>query len=96
MEFLRGILGAIGIACAYMLGRALIGMRKGWQKPKHLYGWVVRSALCLAAIIIRHPVDAVAVGTWTLAALAFGAAVWNTSRAKPHEDLTHAIFPDEE
>ncbi len=94
MEFLRGVLGLIGIACAYMMGRSLAAVRKGWQKPSRLYGWIIRTFLCLAAITIRHPIDASDIAIWSLSAVVFGAALWNSSHEKRQEDLTHTIFPD--
>jgi hypothetical protein len=92
-EFLRGILGVIGLACAYMAGRSLIGVRQGWQKLGALYGWIIRAAVCLAAIAFRHPVDTVAVVLWALAAAAFALAAWQTAHRPPSEDLTRQIFP---
>jgi len=37
-EFLRGVLGLIGIGCAYMMGRSA-----GWQKRSRIYGWWIRT-----------------------------------------------------
>jgi hypothetical protein len=96
MEFLRGVLGLIGIGCAYMVGRSVVAVRQGWQKPSRLYGWIVRTILCLAAIVIRHSIDAAAIAIWSLSAIAFAVALWNASREKKQEDLTHTIFPDDE
>ena len=95
MEFLRGVLGLLGIACAYMTGRSFAAVRKGWQKISRLYGWIIRAVLCLAAVAFRFPLDFVDVLVWTLAAVAFAIAFWGTSRQKPQEDLTSTIFPDE-
>jgi hypothetical protein len=47
------------------------------------------------AVGFRHPLDFADVAVVALAAVAFSAAVWNTSHGKPQEDLTHTIFPDE-
>jgi len=95
MEFLRGVLGLIGVGCAYMLGRSAAALRRGWQKRSGLYGWIVRTAACMLALMLRHPVDGTAVTVWAaaVAALAFG--YWNTWRAKREEDLTRTMFPDE-
>ena len=94
MEFLRGVLGLLGIGCAYMTGRSAVAVRKGWQKPGRLYGWIIRAVLCLAAMAFRFPLDFVDILVWALAAVAFSAALWNTSREKPEEDLTSTIFPE--
>ncbi len=84
----------IGIACAYMLGRSMVAVRKGWQRPSRLYGWIVRAVLCLGALMIRHPLDTTVFVVWLMAAVAFAAAFWSASKEKPHEDLTHTIFPE--
>jgi hypothetical protein len=94
-EFLRGVLGIVGLACAYMAGRSLYAVRKGWQKLSKLYGWIIRAAACLGAMILRHPVDGIAVIVWALAAVAFIAAYWQAMHQKPPEDLSGQIFPRE-
>ena len=94
MEFLRGVLGLLGIACAYMTGRSVIAVRKGWEKISRLYAWIIRAVLCLAAIAFRFPLDFIDILVWAMALVAFTAAVWTTSRQKPREDLTHTIFPE--
>ena len=94
MEFLRGVLGLLSIGCAYMTGRSVIAVRKGWQKISRLYGWIIRSVLCLFAMAFRFPIDFVDILVWALALAAFSAALWNTSRQKPEEDLTRTIFPE--
>ena len=95
MEFLRGVLGLIGVGCALMLGRTVAAVRKGQLKPTRTYAWVIRAGLCLAAITIRHEIDIAAIAIWSLAALAFGFAWWDGMRQKKQEDLTHEIFPEE-
>jgi|ERR1017187_4471656 hypothetical protein len=94
-EFLRGLIGFIGIGCAYLAGRATVAVRRDWQKPSRLTGWIIRTVLCLLAVAFRHPLDIADVAVGALAAVAFSAAVWDTSREKPREDLTRTIFPDE-
>ena len=94
MDFLRGVLGLLGIACAYMAGRSAAAVRKGWHKPSRLYGWIIRTVLCLADVSFRYPLDSVDILVWVLAAVAFTFALWNTSREKPQEDLTRTIFPE--
>lgn len=93
-EFLRGALGVIGMGCAFMTGRALAAVRKGWMKPARLMPWTLRDMVCLGALAIRHPVDSVAVLVWSLAALACAGGYLVTASRKPPEDLTRRIFPD--
>ena len=56
-EFLRGLLGFLGMAAAFMTGRSAVAVRKGWQKPSRLYGWAIRTAVCVVAVAFRNPVD---------------------------------------
>ena len=95
IEFLRGVLGLLGMACAYMTGRTAAAVRKGWHKPSRLYGWIIRTVLCLTAVAFRYPLDVVDVIVWALAAVAFSAAYWDTSRERKPGDVTRTIFPDE-
>ena len=94
MEFLRGLLGFLGMAAAFMTGRSAVAVRKGWQKPSKLYGWAIRTLVCVVALAFRNPVDAVDLIVWGLAAVAFAGGMWNVSHQKPPEDLTRQIFPD--
>lgn len=95
MEFLRGVLGLIGVGCAYMLGRSVVLVRKGWQKGSRSYGWAIRSAACLVAVALRHPVDVADLAVWSLSAAAFALGYVVASRERKEEDLTKTIFPDQ-
>ena len=53
MEFLRGLLGFLGMAAAFMTGRSAVAVRKGWQKPSKLYGWTIRTLVCVVAVAFR-------------------------------------------
>lgn len=97
LEFLRGIVGIIGIGCAYMTGRAFALYRQGLQKQFRFFGWVFRTTLCMVAVGLRHSVDISTIAIWGLAAVAFGVAAWQNLRAKPpEEDLTKKMFPPDE
>jgi hypothetical protein len=95
MEFLRGAVGLIGVVCAYMLGRSVAAVRKGWMRQSRVYGWTVRMAACMIALTIRHPVDVTEIAVWCLAAAVLAAGYWTTWRRKPEEDLTGKIFDDQ-
>ena len=95
MEFLRGLLGFLGMAAAFMAGRSAVAVRKGWQRPSRLYGWAIRTVVCVVAVAFRNPVDTVDLIVWGLVALAFAAGMQSVLRHKPPEDLTRRIFPDE-
>jgi hypothetical protein len=92
-EFLRGVLGLLGFACAYMAGRTLAAVRQGTLKPIRHYAWLARTILCLAALVFRHTADTLAIVIWSLAAAAFAAGFWQATHQKPPEDLTNQIFP---
>ena len=95
-EFLRGVVGIIGIGCAHMLARVLVSVRKGQTKPSRLYGWVFRTLICFGAVALRHGLDVTDLVIWGLALAAFAAGWWDASREKPVEDLTHQIFPEDD
>jgi hypothetical protein len=95
IEFFQTVIGIIGVGCAFMLARTIVGVRKGRLKGTRITGWVIRTLLCLTAVAIRHPVDAIDLAFWTASAAAFAGGWVVTSRERPPEDLTHEIFPDE-
>ena len=95
IEFLRGLLGFLGMSAAFMTGRSAVAVRKGWQKPSRLYGWAIRTLVCVVAVAFRNRVDTVDLIVWALAAVAFAGGMWSVARQKPPEDLTRHIFPDE-
>ena len=78
-----------------MLGRSVAGVRRGRQKQSKVTGWAIRVLLCLGAVAFRHPLDAADIAIGSLAAFAFGVALWDGSREKKEQDLTKAIFPEE-
>jgi hypothetical protein len=95
IEFLRGFLGLMGLGCAYMVGRTLVGVRKGQLKLSRLYAWLLRTAVCMLALSFRHPVDGLSLMIWGLALVGCAGGFWQASHQKPPEDLTHEIFPPE-
>ena len=95
MEFLRGLLGFLGMSAAFMTGRSAVAVRKGWKKPSKLYGWAIRTLVCVVAVAFRNPLDTVDLIVWGLAAAALAGGMGSILRAKPPEDLTGRIFPGE-
>jgi hypothetical protein len=93
-EFLRGVLGVLGIFFAHLAGRAGALARKRTQKITRFYGWLVRAAACVVVLSIRHPIEALDIIIWTLCAVAFALGWWNASRARPAEDLSREIFSE--
>ena len=96
IDFLRGLVGVIGVGCAYMLARVLAALQKGQVRISKFYTWLLRLTLCIAAVWypVRGSVDTVDLVIWVLAAISFGAGYWDAARQKKQEDLTHEMFPD--
>src|SRR5437867_1212316 len=94
LDFLRGVMGLLCAFFAYMAGRTAALVRLGRLKKGRLYAWLIRMVLCGAAVLFRQGLDAVSIGVWTVASLAFAAAMWVALHQKPPEDLTDQIFPE--
>ena len=94
MDFLRGLIGCLGIGCAFLFAQAMVNLRKGRGKLSNFYAWMIRTGLCLGALAIRHAIDSEAIVIWTLAAAAFAVGYWEAAREKQAEDLTRTIFPE--
>jgi hypothetical protein len=93
-EFLRGVLGVLGVIFAHLAGRSGAKVRKGRQKISGFYAWVLRAAACVIVVSIRHELGLLDVAVWVLCAAAFAAGWWDASRARTEEDLPHQIFPE--
>lgn len=97
LEFLRGVVGVLCIFFGYMAGRVFPDYRKGRVRSSRLTAWILRTALCAAAMLFpQRAVDAIAVIVWISAVAAFRAGVWTAARARKEEDLTKVIFPDQQ
>jgi hypothetical protein len=94
LEFLRGVLGALALGCVYMAARSLVAFRRGQQKISRLWGWILRTTLCLAAVAYRHPVDTTDIVVGGLAVVVFATGYWDASRPRKQEDISHEIFPE--
>jgi hypothetical protein len=94
LEFMRGVLGALALGCVYMAARSLVAYRNGWQKISRLWAWGLRTAVCLAAVAYRHPVDTTDIVVLSLGVLVFALGYWEASRPRKQEDLSHEIFPE--
>jgi hypothetical protein len=91
-EFLRGVLGVLAVLFAHLAGRSGAQARKRKQKLTYFYGWVIRAAVCLIVVSIRHPLGLLDLAVWALSAIAFGIGWWDAWRDRPTEDLTKEIF----
>lgn len=93
-EFLRGVLGIIGIGCAYMMGRSFAAVRKGTTKLSRMYAWVLRTTACVVGVGLRYSVDTMDLVVWGLVVVAAAGGFWDEMRPKKQEDLTKTIFPE--
>jgi hypothetical protein len=94
LDFLRGLIGLLGVGCAFLLAQSFVALRKGRGKLGNFYAWLIRTVLCLAAVAFRHSLGIEDFVIWTLAAAAFAAGYWEATREKKPEDLTRQIFPE--
>ena len=94
IEFWRGALGLLCLFFAHMAGRSAAGVRAGRLKLSRLYGWLLRTTLCAAALLFRRDADALVIAVYTLALGAFALGWWVAQRPRQEEDLTGEIFPD--
>jgi hypothetical protein len=92
-DFLRGVLGVLGVFFAYLAGRSGVHVRKGKAKLSGFYGWVLRAAACAIVVSVRHPLGVLDVAVWVAIAAAFACGWWIATRERPQEDLTEAMFP---
>jgi hypothetical protein len=90
--FLRGLLGVLCVVFAHMAGRTWMGVRKRRVRPARFYGWLLRTAACVAVLAFRNPLNTLTIVVWILAAAAFLAGAWTVSREKPPDDLTSTMF----
>ena len=94
LDFLRGLIGLLGVGCAFLLAQSVVALRKGRGKLSSFYAWLIRTGLCLGGVALRHSLDMEDFAIWTLGAAAFAAGYWEASREKKAEDLTRTIFPE--
>ena len=94
IDFLRGMFGLLCIFFAHMAGRSAATVRQGRGKLSKMYGWILRAVVCAAILVFRQDINALVITIWAIAAAAFAAGMWLVLNQKPHEDLTHQIFPE--
>lgn len=94
LDFLRGLIGLLGVGCAFLLAQSLVAVRKGRAKLSSFYAWLIRTGLCLGMVALRHSLNTEDLVIWALSATAFAAGYWDAAREKKQEDLTRTIFPE--
>jgi len=91
LDFVRVLLGLLGLFFAHFLGRSIVRVRRG-GRARSLYGWLIRTAITVGAILWRRGLDGISIGALTLAAVALVVGAWDEQRPKPEEDLTREMF----
>jgi hypothetical protein len=92
LDILRVILGLLCIFFAHFLGRSIVRVRRGLQRPRNLYGWLIRFIITAGAILWRRGFDVISIVVFVLAAASLALGVWDEQRPKRQEDLTKQIF----
>ena len=92
VDLLRGVLGLLCIFFAHFLGRSIVRMRRGAQKPRSLYGWLIRAIITAGGILWNRGLDGLAIIIFTLAACSLTLGIWDEQRPKKQENLTKEIF----
>ena len=94
LEFLRGMLALLALFLANMAGRSNAAARRGRVAKNRVYAWVIRLAVCGAAVAYRSRFDLIDIALCVLAALGLAAGYWEESRPRSQEDLARKIFPE--
>lgn len=94
IEFIRGVLGLLCLFFGYMGGRAAAAVSKGRAPGRRLFTWIARMLICSVGLVIRSPIDTVAIAVWVAEIGLFGLGYYAVLNQKPPEDLTHEIFPE--
>jgi hypothetical protein len=92
LDFLRGVVGLFCLFFAHFLGRSIVRLRRGQQRPRHLYGWLIRMLIAAGAILWQRGLDTIAIVIYTLSAVSLALGIFDEQRLKRHEDLTRQIF----
>ena len=91
LDVLRVVLGPLCLFFAHLLGRSIVRVKRG-QNARSLYGWLVRTAIALGAVLWHRGLDGISIAVFTLSAASLVLGVWMEQRPKPQEDLTREIF----
>ena len=92
LDLLRAMLALLCLFFAHFLGRSIVRVRRGVQKPRHLYGWLIRALITAAVIFWRGGWDAITIASFALSAGSLGLGIWMEQRPRQEEDLTREIF----
>ena len=92
LDILRVLLALLSIFFAHFLGRSIVRLRRGLQRPRNLYGWLIRLVLTLGAVLWHRGLDGIAILAYTLSAASLVVGFWDEQRPKPHDDLPKQIF----
>jgi len=92
LDALRCLLGLLCLFFAHFVGRSIVRVRRGQQRSRSLYGWLIRMVVTAGAILWHRGLDSISIAALVLAAGALAAGIWDEQRPKQQEDLTRQIF----
>ncbi len=95
MAPLRIALGLLAIFFSHYLGRSAVRLYQGQEARARTMTWVLRTAVCVAAILWGHGLDLLAALALALVAVSLGAGVWAQSHPPKDEGLVKMMFPKE-
>ena len=93
IEFIRGVFGLLCLFFGFMGGHAVAAFAKGRVPGRRVFTWFARMIICSAGLVIRSPIDTIAIAVWVAEIAMFALGYWMVQNEKPAEDLTHEIFP---
>jgi len=91
LDVLRVVLGLLGLFFAHFLGRSIVRVQRG-RPARSLYGWLIRTLICCAAVLWRRGLDGISIAVFTLSAASLVIGAWDEQRPKKQDDLTKEIF----
>ena len=87
MQFLRLVVGMLGVLFAYSLGRSVTRLRRNKQPVAKALTWFLRTAAALLAILWTGGFDALGIVLLSLIALSCAAGVYLEKRPRKAEEI---------
>ncbi len=87
IQFLRLIVGLLGMLFAYGLGRAAVRLRRNGQPVTKALTWVLRTSVAVLAILWTGRFDALGIVLLALIAASCAAGVYLETRPRKTEEI---------
>ena len=92
IQLLRVGLGLLAVLFAYSLGRTTVRLHRQNQPYRKALTWVLRTAVCVFAVLWQRGFDATSIATLALVAASFALGAYLEWRPR-HVEEVH-LFPD--